>query len=184
MKKTIAVTEKIHEEVKTLCKTLGLEFGEFVEHSMLYFKKTGVNPSKSVNESPLKAIEEQNKRVGQAVSFMKKHEQDKLNPLHEELMLLTNTLKESLKILPKSERFEQVVKNIVDHSNLLEDHHAKRMASLQKSQQEIMQENKTQLRTLTIAIDTLTKVVNGLQAQQNTMQNTIDAKLGKKAKVW
>src|ERR1035437_3555544 len=105
MKKTIAITEKIHEEVKTLCKTLGLEFGEFVEHSMLYFKKTGVNPSKSVDESPLKAMEELKKGVGQVVGFMKEHERKKLDPLHEELMLLTNTLADSLKILPTSERF-------------------------------------------------------------------------------
>ena len=179
-RRTIAVEKKIHEEVKTLCKTLDLELGEFVKQSMLYFKKTGINPGKSDHESPLKAMEELIKVVRQVVGFMKDHEQKKLSPLHDGLLLLKNTLGDSLKILPKSERFEQVVKLIVDHTNLLEDHHVKRMDFLTESRQEIMQENKTQLSTLTTAIDTLTKALSSLQAQQEAMQKTIDDKLNKK----
>ena len=169
MKKTIAVTEKIHEEVKTLCKTLGLEFGEFVEHSMLYFKKTGVNPSKSVDESPLKAMEELKKGVGQVVGFMKEHERKKLDPLHEELMLLTNTLADSLKILPTSERFEEVVTDL----NRIIDYHEKEKAYLRQSRQEIIDENKKEMTALT-------KALNSLQAQQKAMQTIIDDKLTKK----
>jgi hypothetical protein len=179
MKKTIAVTEKIHEEVKTLCKTLDLELGAFVEHSMLYFKKTGVNPSKSVNESPLKAIEEQNKRLGQVVGFFKEYEQKKLNPLHEALIILTNTLADSLKILPKSERFEQVIKGVNHHINLLVENHKKQMDFLKQSGQETMQENKTQLRTLTTAIDTLAEAVNGLKTEQEAIKEAIKTKLRK-----
>ena len=179
-RKTIAVDKKIHDEVKTLSKTLDLDLGEFVKQSMLYFKKTGINPGKSDHESPLKAMEELNKRVGQVVAFMKAFEKDRLNPLHDGLILLKNTLGDSLKILPKSERFEQVVKNIVDHSNLLEDHHVKRMASLQESQQEIMQENKSELGSLASAIRLLTESVNGLKAEQEAIKEAIETKLGKK----
>ena len=179
MRKTIAVTDKIHEEVKTLCKTLDLDLGAFVEHSMLYFKKTGIDPSKSDNESPQKAIEELKKVVRQVVGFMKEHEQKKLNPLHEDLILLKNTLGDSLKILPKSERFEQVIKAL----NRIMDSHTNEKASLEQSRQEIMQENKTQIRTLTTAIDTLAEMVNGLKRQQNAMQETIDTKLAKKSKL-
>jgi len=46
-----------------------------------------------------------------------------------------------------------------------------------------MQENKTQIRTLTTALDTLAEMVNGLKRQQNEMQETIDAKLAKKSKL-
>ena len=180
MSKTIAVKEKIHEEVKTLCKTLDIELGAFVEHSMLYFKKTGIDPSKSDNESPLKAIEELNKRVGQVVSFMKKHEQDKLNPLYDGLILLKNTLGDSLKILPKSERFEAVIKAIDSYLSLITKTHKEQMAFLQQSQQEIMQENTTRLHALTATINRLTETVSRLQEQQYSMQETIDAKLSKK----
>ena len=179
MKKTIAVTEKIHEEVKTLCKTLDLELGAFVEHSMLYFKKTGINPSKSENESPLKAIEELKKAVRQVVGFMKEHEQKKLDPLHEALINLTNTLEASLKILPKSERFDQVIKGVNHHINLLVENHKKQMDFLKQSGQETMQENKTQIRTLTTAIDTLAEAVNGLKTEQEAIKEAIKTKLRK-----
>jgi hypothetical protein len=179
MKKTIAVTEKIHAEVKTLCKTLDLEFGAFVEHSMLYFKKTGVNPSKSYNESPQKAIEELIKVVRQVVGFMKEHERKKLDPLHEALINLTNTLEASLKILPKSERFEQVIKGVNHHINLLVENHKKQMDFLKQSGQETMQENKTELGSLASAIDTLTEAVNGLKTEQEAIKEAIKTKLRK-----
>src|ERR1035437_10208312 len=179
MRKTIAVTDKIHEEVKTLCKTLDLDLGAFVEHSMLYFKKTGIDPSRSDNESPQKAIEELKKAVRQVVGFMKEHEQKKLSPLHEDLILLTNTLEASLKILPKSERFDQVIKGVNHHINLLVENHKKQMDFLKQSGQETMQENKTQLRTLTTAIDTLAEAVNGLKTEQEAIKEAIKTKLRK-----
>src|SRR5438105_3514634 len=97
MKRTIAVDEQTHAEVKTLSKTLDLELGEFVKHSAVYFKKTGIDPSKSDNESPLKAIKELDKRVGQIVFFIKTQEHEKLNPLLEQLILVTRLLDEALK---------------------------------------------------------------------------------------
>ena len=177
---TIAVDEYTHQEAKTLCKTLELTLGELVQHGVLYFKKTGIDPSKSSSENPNKAIQELNKTVGQLVNLVTKHQQEKVVELFERLLNLTESLEKAQGILPKSERFEQVVKLIVDHTNLLEDHHVKRMDFLTESRQEIMQENKTQLSTLTTAIDTLTKALNSLQAQQEAMQKTIDTKLSKK----
>src|ERR1039457_298151 len=177
---TIAVDEYTHQEAKTLCKTLELTLGELVQHGVLYFKKTGIDPSKSNSENPNKAIQELNKTVGQLVNLVTKHQQEKVVELFERLLNLTESLEKAQGILPKSERFEQVVKLIVDHTNLLEDHHVKRMDFLTESRQEIMQENKTQLSTLTTAIDTLTKALSSLQAQQEAMQQTIDDKLNKK----
>ena len=173
MKKTIAVTEKIHAEVKTLCKTLDLELGAFVEHSMLYFKKTGIDPSKSENESPQKAIEELKKAVRQVVGFMKEHEQKKLNPLHEALINLTNTLEASLKILPTSERFDQVIKGVNHHANLQVETHKKQMNFLRQSQQEMNDEHKQELTALTNAL-------SSLQTEQKEMKKIIDDKLNKK----
>ena len=177
---TIAVDEYTHQEAKILCKTLELTLGELVQHGVLYFKKTGIDPSKSNSENPNKAIQELNKTVGQLVNLVTKHQQEKVVELFERLLNLTESLEKAQGILPKSERFEQVVKLIVDHTNLLEDHHVKRMDFLTESRQEIMQENKTQLSTLTTAIDTLTKALSSLQAQQEAMQKTIDDKLNKK----
>jgi uncharacterized coiled-coil protein SlyX len=177
---TIAVDEYTHQEAKTLCKTFELTLGELVQHGVLYFKKTGIDPSKSNSENPNKAIQELNKTVGQLVNLVTKHQQEKVVELFERLLNLTESLEKAQGILPKSERFEQVVKLIVDHTNLLEDHHVKRMDFLTESRQEIMQENKTQLSTLTTAIDTLTKALNSLQTEQQAIKKAIETKLNKK----
>ena len=178
-KTSIAVNRHVLKEAKLASKTLGLTLGEFVLHSAEYFRKTGIDPSKPDIESPYKVMKELEKRVGQVVGFIKEHEQKKLNPLYDGLILLKNTLGDSLKILPKSERFDAVIKAL----NSIMDNHAKEKASLEQSRQEIMQENKTQIRTLTTAIDTLAEMVNGLKRQQNAMQETIDTKLAKKSKL-
>ena len=163
MRKTIAVKEKIHKEVKTLSKTLELELGEFVEHSMLYFKKTGINPSKSLSESPLKAIEELNKRVGQVVGYIKTQEQEKLNPLLEQLIILSRRLEDALNKLPASERFDQVIKGVNHHANLSLENHKKQMAFLQESQQRMNEK--------------ITNAISGLQAEQQAIKEVIETKL-------
>jgi hypothetical protein len=148
MRRTIAVTAQTHAEVKTLSKTLNLELGEFVKHSAVYFKKTGIDPSKSDNESPLKVMKELVTRVGQVVGYIKAYEKDKLNPLLEQLIFLTRTLDEAIKILPKSERFDQVVKGVNHHANLQVDNHKKQMDFLRLSQQKISDETKQELAAL------------------------------------
>jgi len=163
MRKTIAVKEKIHKEVKTLSKTLELELGEFVEHSMLYFKKTGINPSKSLSESPLKAIEELTKRVGQVVGYIKTQEQEKLNPLLEQLIILSRRLEDALNKLPASERFDQVIKGVNHHANLSLENHKKQMAFLQESQQRMNEK--------------ITNAISGLQAEQQAIKEVIETKL-------
>ena len=176
---TIAIDEQTHKEAKIICKTLELTLGELVQHGVLFFKKTGIDPSKSENESPLKAIEELNKRVGQVVSFMKKHEQDKLNPLYDGLILLKNTLGDSLKILPKSERFEAVIKAIDSYMSVIAKTHKEQIAFFKQSQQEIMQENKTELGSLATAIHSLTEAVNEMKAEQKAIKEAIETKLRK-----
>ena len=170
---TIAVDEYTHQEAKILCKTLELTLGELVQHGVLYFKKTGIDPSKSNSENPYKAIQELNKTVGQLVNLVTKHQQEKVVLLFERLLNLTESLEKTQGILPKSERFDQVIKGVNHHANLLVDSHKKQMDFLRESQQKISDENKRELTTLTNAL-------SSLQAQQEAMQKTIDAKLSKK----
>jgi Neuraminidase (sialidase) len=177
---TIAVDEYTHQEAKILCKTLELTLGELVQHGVLYFKKTGIDPSKAGNENPYKASKELEKIVGQLVNLVTKHQQEKLIPLFERLIILTENLEQSLKILPTSERFDQVIKGVNHHANLALENHRKQMAFLEQSHQKMNEENERKLTALTDAINSLTAVQAGLQAQQEAMQKTIDAKLSKK----
>jgi tRNA U55 pseudouridine synthase TruB len=166
MRRTIAVNAQTHAEVKTLSKTLNMELGEFVKHSVVYFKKTGIDPSKSENESPVKIMKELEKRVGQVVAYIKTHEQEKLNPLVDQLISLTRKLDEALKKLPASERFDQVIKGVNHHANLLVDSHKKQMDFLRESQQKFTDENKRELAALV--------------TQQKAIKEAIETKLKSK----
>jgi predicted TIM-barrel fold metal-dependent hydrolase len=147
---SIAIDQHTHKEVKIICKTLDIPYGKFVLHSAVYFRKTGIDPSKSDNESPLKAIKELEKRVGQVVAYIKTQEQEKLNPLFEQLIILTRGLDEATKKLPASERFEQVIKGVNHHASLLVDSHKKQLGFLEQS----VQETKRELTALKAAIET------------------------------
>lgn len=157
MRTTIAVSTQTHAEVKSLGKTFNLELGEFVKYSAAYFKKTGIDPSKAEGESPYKAIKELEKRLGQIVAFIKTHEQEKLNPLFEQLILFTRKLDETLHKLPASERFDQVIKGVNHHANMQVENHKKQMDFLRQFVEKTGQENSRQIAALTQAINELQK---------------------------
>lgn len=167
---SIAIDHHTHKEVKIICKTLDVPYGKFVLHSAEYFRKTGIDPSKSDIENPYKVMKELEKRVGQVVSFIKTQEEEKLDPLLEQLIFLTQTLDASIKILPSSERFDKVVKGVNYHANLLVENHKKQMDFLRESQEKMNDENKQELRTLT-------KAISNLQAEQQAIKEAIETKL-------
>ncbi|HEY4800423.1 MAG TPA: BfmA/BtgA family mobilization protein, partial [Bacteroidia bacterium] len=158
---------------KLVCKTFDLTLGEFVLHSAAYFRKTGIDPSASGIESPYKAIKELEKRIGQVVAYIKNHEQEKLDPLLEQMIIVSRRLEESLKKLPASERFDQVIKGVNHHANLLVDNHKKQMDHLRESHQKISDEAKREMKALTEA-------VRHLQAGQAEIKEVINTKLSKK----
>lgn len=165
---TIWIDKQTHREVKVICKTLELTLGEFVKHSTSYFRKTGIDPSKSESESPYKSIKELEKRMGQVVGFIKTHEQEKLNPLFEHLIILTRKLGETMQKLPASERFDQVIKGVNYHANMQVDNHKKQMAFLMESMQKIQTENKRELTALTNALSALQQEQKELRDRLNT----------------
>src|ERR1017187_1243257 len=176
---TIAIDKNTHKGAKTLCKAYELNLGELVQHSVVYFKKTGINPSQADNESPHKVLKELEKRIGQVVAFIKTHEQEKLNPLLEHLIIISRQLDDTIKILPTVEHFNNMKDAANKHAALLIESHKKQIAVLQKSQQEINQQNQTERNTLTSALNNLTKAFNTLQAGQKEINDTIEAKLRK-----
>ena len=163
---SIAVDQHTLKEARITSKTLDLSLGKFVLHSAEYFRKTGIDPSKSDIESPYKVMKELEKRVGQVVAYIKTHEQEKLNPLVDQLISLTRKLDEALKKLPASERFDQVIKGVNHHANLLVDSHKKQMDFLLESQQKFTEENKRELAELV--------------TQQKAIKEAIETKLKSK----
>jgi len=177
---TIAVDDHTHQVAKTLCKTLGLTLGELMQHGVLYFKKTGIDPSNEISENPYEAVKELEKRFGQLVNFLTTQQHEKLMPLLEQLIMLTDILEQSLKILPKSAQFEQVIKNVNNNSALLVDYHKKQMDFLRQSMQKISDENNQAITALAEAVKSQTAVQADLLTQNKEMQADINTKLTKK----
>ena len=175
-----AVDERTHKEAKKLCQTYDISLGELVQHSVMYFKKTGINPSDSDNESPIKAIKELDKHIGQIVAFIKTHEKEKLNPLLEYLIIISKQLDDTIKKLPTTEHFKKVTDSVNILIKALTESHKKEVAALQKTQQEINQPSLTELKNVNANINNLIKAFNILHADQETLKTLIEAKLTKK----
>src|ERR1017187_4816484 len=175
----IAVDYHTHKNAKILCKTHELTLGELVQHSVVYFKKTGINPSQADTESPYKAIKELDKHVGHLVALIKTQEEKKLNPLLEHLIIISRQLDDAIKILPTVEDFKKVTTNVDKYIAAIKDNHTKQVALLKEEQQKINQQNQTERNTLTSALSNLTKAFNTLQAGQKEINDTIQTKLRK-----
>ena len=176
----IALNEKAHEEVKKLANIFNLHIGEFVEHSIMYFKKTGINPSNADNESPIKAIKELDKHIGQIVGFIRTLEKEKLNPLLEHLLIISKQLDDTIKKLPTTEHFKKVIDGVNILIENYTENHKKQVGVLQKTQQEINQSSLTELKTVSANLSNLIKTLNTLQSGQNAINATIEGKLSKK----
>lgn len=76
---TVAISEATAKKLDRFCKQNGITKKEFVELSLQYFLKQGINPK--INESPSAELQKIGKRIDQIFGFMKTQEQDFLRPL-------------------------------------------------------------------------------------------------------
>lgn len=118
-------------------------------------------------------MKELEKRIGQVVAYIKTHEQEKLNPLLEHLIILSRQLDDVVKALPRSERFEEAIKIGDKNIALLGESHKRQMALLRQSQEEIIKQNASM-------ITNLTNTINRLKETQGKITESIETKLGKK----
>lgn len=176
---TIAVNEQTHKEAKALCKNLGINLGEFVKSSTHYFKRTGIDPSKSDNESPHKVVKELERRIGQVIAFIKTQERDKLNPLLEHLVILSRALEDTLEKAPKEETFIKVMNRVSEMEEAEQKNHLEQMQQQQKYYRQLLehlQNNYMQLyNSTTKKVDEMTEAVKDLTAQQQQLVNKINS---------
>lgn len=90
-KKSILISAHHHKELKKLSEAYNLSFYKLVEEMIIYFKKTGINPTDPKNENPSKGLRELDKRL---VSFLKVQERDILKPLRQEVYNYSKELSE------------------------------------------------------------------------------------------
>jgi hypothetical protein len=128
-KKSVLISAYHHKELSKLCEAFGLNFYKLIEEMIIYFKKTGINPTDPKNENPSKALKELDKRM---VSFLKVQERDILKPLRQEVYNYSQE---------RSQEIQIVYKNLMQTLNNINDYEKKRtelLLSEIKNQREVM----------------------------------------------
>ena len=105
---------------------------KFLQHGVLYFKKTGINPELALSESPQSAIKELSKRVEQIIGVVKTQEQEILNPLLEQLMMLVRRAEMLLTDAPKESTFKTILGTTEKMIESDQEHHVEQLKTQHK----------------------------------------------------
>jgi hypothetical protein len=108
IKKSIIINQKYHKDLRQLSQALNLPLGTLVEHMILYFKKTGIDPKDASNKNPSVMVKALDKRI---VSFLKVQERDILKPMRNEVYLYSKEQQEKIENLTLS------LKELLDKMN-------------------------------------------------------------------
>jgi len=83
------------KKLKNNAHKLGISQMEYINASIEYFSKTGINPMEPIT-SPKDEIARLNKKQDQVISFIRTQESKKLDPLLDNLIILERRLKDQL----------------------------------------------------------------------------------------
>ena len=119
--KTIGIPDELHTKLKKYCDKTGLNLGEFVETSLKYFEKSGINPAE--HESPAAEMLKLIKRIDSVVAFIKKQESDLLRPMVESVSLSENRIQQELSTISKAEQVDGLNAKLVKLVANLNDAH-------------------------------------------------------------
>jgi len=112
MNNTLTTTNIGKSELKSLrslAKKHNLKQVDFINYAIAYFKKTGINPADEIY-SPREEINKLSKRMDQLVRFVKTQEEKKLNPLLDELILISRKLNDQMENQVTAEHFNKLHK--------------------------------------------------------------------------
>jgi NifB/MoaA-like Fe-S oxidoreductase len=84
------------KSLRALARKHNLKQVDFINHSISYFKKTGINPADEIF-SPREEINKLTTRVDQIVRFIRTQEEKKLTPLLDELTIVSRKLNSQMK---------------------------------------------------------------------------------------
>jgi prefoldin subunit 5 len=169
--KTVGIDDFTHKQLKSLCKTYGKSIVEFIRHGVVYFKKTGINPEESTNESPQKAIRELARRVEQIIGVIKAQQQDTMNPLLEQLMMLVSRMEMLLGDAPKETTFKIVLSRTEEMIEADQKHHLEQLTTQHKyykEQMDALQKSYGQINEVTL--EKMDEVLTGLDKMTVAMK--------------
>lgn len=100
--KTIAIDAETNRLVEKICKRYSLKKGEIVKLAFLYLEKAHINPA-DAPESVKSELSKINKRHDDIIRFIRKYEEDQLNPMirtsHSIAVRFDSTVKEQKELI-------------------------------------------------------------------------------------
>lgn len=149
--KTIGIPDEVHNKLKKYCDKTGLNLGGFVETSLKYFEKNGINPAE--HESPAAEMLKLIKRIDSVVAFIKKQESDLLRPMVESVSLSENRIQRELSTISKTGQVDvlntSILKLVVD----LKKAHDEQIRNLISVVNHHAEQNKTAMTLVATLID-------------------------------
>jgi hypothetical protein len=149
--KTIGISDEVHNKLKKYCDKTGLNLGEFVETSLQYFEKNGINPA--AHESPAAEMLKLIKRIDSVVAFIKKQESDLLRPMVESVSLSENRIQRELSTISKKEQVTLLNTTIERLIVNLDNAYQEQLASLLKIVNHHAEQNKEAMTAMATLID-------------------------------
>lgn len=131
-KKSILISSPHHKELKKLSETYNLNYYKLVEEMIIYFKKTGINPTDPKNENPSKALRELDKRF---ISFLKVMERDILKPLRKEVYDYSEEQLQQIQLIQRSQK--SIIEGI-NKMNEYDNNRANKILSKIAKQEEVL----------------------------------------------
>lgn len=101
------------KSLRQLAKKHNLTQVDYINKSILYFKKTGINPAEEIT-SPREEINKLNNKVESVIKFIRTQEKQKLNPLLDELITISRKLNDQIEDQLKSSEFNKQIKSIFE----------------------------------------------------------------------
>lgn len=123
--KTIAIDAETNRLVEKICKRYSLKKGEIVRLAFLYLEKAHINPA-DAPESVKSELAKINKRQDDVIRFIRKYEEDQLNPMirtsHSIAVRFDSTVKEQKELITSEintsrELQDNVLKKITETFN-------------------------------------------------------------------
>jgi len=149
--KTIGIPDEVHNKLKKYCDKTGLNLGEFVETSLQYFEKNGINPA--AHESPATEMLKLIKRIDSVVAFIKKQESDLLRPMVESVSLSENRIQRELSSISKTEQVDLLNAKLVKLVDNLNSAHESQMTNMIYVMNHHAEQNKAAMTLMATLID-------------------------------
>ncbi|MDU1905055.1 MAG: BfmA/BtgA family mobilization protein [Dysgonomonas sp.] len=110
MDTTVTISDTTAKKLNKICKTYEISKRKFIDVSLDYFLKYGINPME--NESPIQEVERIRKRIDQLISFQRVMEKDRIIPMFDAIITSESQIQQYLDSLAKNDLLLKMISDL------------------------------------------------------------------------